>query len=109
MLERYGYEGKSTKILPLHTRPNFSWMEWKAFLFIYAQTISLGADVLTINVSLLVETVAQKAARILKYAVANAAIIFVICQASMACDEARAIVAGFQMSVDHGSAFNHVF
>ena len=80
-------------------------MEWKAFLFIYAGTISLGVEVLTINVSLLVETAAAKAARILKYAVANAAIIFVICQDSMACDEARAIVAGFQMSDNHGSAF----
>ena len=57
------------------------------------------------NVSLLVETAAVKAARILKYAVANAMIIFAICQASMACDEARAIVAGFQMSDNHGSAF----
>ena len=69
-------------------------MEWKAFLFAYAGTVSLGVDVLMMNVSLLVETAAVKAARILKYAVANAMIIFAICQASMACDEARAIVAG---------------
>ena len=105
MLERDGYEGRSSKMLPLHTRPNFSWMEWKAFLFAYAGTVSLGVDVLMMNVSLLVETAAVKAARILKYAVANALIIFAICQAAMACDEARAIVAGFQMSDNHGSAF----
>ena len=105
MLERESYEGKSSKILPLHTRPNFSLMEWKAFLFAYAATVSLGVDVLMMNVSLLVETAAVKAARILKYAVANALIIFAICQAAMACDEARAIVAGFQMSDNHGSAF----
>ena len=58
MLEREGSEGKVQKLLPLHTRPNFSWMNWKAVLFIYGATVPLGKEVLTINFALAVETAA---------------------------------------------------
>ena len=87
MLERENYE-KSSKLLPLSTRADFSWMEWKAFLFVFARTILLGLEVLTTNVANLVETVAAKAARILKYSVANGSIIFAICQSAFGCPEA---------------------
>jgi hypothetical protein len=81
-------------------------MEWKAFLFVFARTILLGLEVLTTNVANLVETVAAKAARILKYSVANGTIIFAICQSAFGCPEARAIVTAFQMADDGGgSAF----
>jgi len=80
-------------------------MEWKAFLGIFAMTVLLGKEVLEMNVALLVETAAQKLARLAKYAVANATIIFAICQSAMACDEARAIVTAHQMSDVGGSAF----
>ena len=87
MLERENYDSKSAKLLPLSTRGDFSWMEWKAFLFIYARTILLGIEVLTMNVSLLVETAAAKTARILKYSVANGIIIFAICQSAFGCPD----------------------
>ena len=78
MAEKEGYEGKTMKLLPLSTGPRFSWMNWKAYLFIFAATIVLGKEVLLTNFSLVVETAAQKTARIAKYAVANAAIVFAI-------------------------------
>ena len=46
-------------------------------------TVVLGKDVLLTNFALLVETAAQKTARIAKYAAANAAIVFAICQSAM--------------------------
>ena len=111
MAEKEGYEGKTMKLLPLSTGPRFSWMNWKAYFFIFAATIVLGKEVLLTNFSLVVETAAQKTARIAKYAVANAAIVFAICQSAMGCDEAVSIVTHqHQMSEvrtdPEGSAFN---
>ena len=83
MLERENYEGKTSKLLPLSTGLKFSWMNWKAYLMIFAATVVLGKDVLLTNFALLVETAAQKTARIAKYAAANAAIVFAICQSAM--------------------------
>ena len=41
MLERENYDGggKTPKIMPLHSRPNFDWNEWKAYLFMFAMTV----------------------------------------------------------------------
>ena len=64
MAEKEGYEGKQMKLLPLNTGPRFSWMNWKAYLFIFAATIVLGKEVLLTNFSIVVETAAQKTARI---------------------------------------------
>ena len=91
MLERDG-ESRTQKLLPLSTRPNFSWMEWKAYLFVFAATITLGKEALTTNFSAVVESVAVKTARILKYVAANAAIVMAICQAAMFNDEVRRTV-----------------
>ena len=96
---------KQAKILPLHSRPNFNWIEWKSYLFIFAMTVVLGTEVLTMDCSVLVETPAQKIARIAKYASANAAIIFVICQSAFLCEEGRAIAVAHQMSEFKGNAF----
>ena len=41
MIANEGSDQRS-KLLPLHTRPGFCWMEWKAYLFIFAMTITLG-------------------------------------------------------------------
>ena len=106
MLERDSYEGKTQKLLPLNTGPKFSWMNWRAVLFIFAATIALGKEVLLTNCALLVETAAQKTARIAKYAAANAAIVFAICQSAMCCDEGISIVTQHQMTDVEGSAFN---
>jgi len=98
-------DSKSAKILPLHSRPNFNWIEWKAYLFIFAMTVALGTEVLTMDCSILVETPAAKIARIAKYASANAAIIFVICQSAFLCEEGRAIACAHQLSEFKGNAF----
>ena len=106
MLERdEGYGPKTQKILPLHFRANFSWMDWISYLRIYAMTVPLGSEVLEMNTALLVETAAQKTARVARCAAANATMIFVISQAAMGCDEARAIVTAHQMSINKGNVF----
>ena len=55
--------------------------------------------------SLLVESAAVKTARIAKYAMANAILIYAIGQAAILCDEARAITVGHQLSEFRGNAF----
>ncbi len=47
MLERQGSESKTQKLLPLSSNPRFSWVEWKAYLFIFAATIVLGKEART--------------------------------------------------------------
>ncbi len=71
--------------------PRFSWIEWKAYLFIFAATIALGREALTTSFVGVVESVAVKTARLAKNAVANALIVIAICQSAMNFDEARAI------------------
>ena len=106
MIARENYEGgKTPKIMPLHSRPNFDWNEWKAYLFMFAMTVLLGMEVLTMDCSLLVKSAAVKTARIAKYAMANATLIFAIGQAAILCDEARAITVGHQLSEFRGNAF----
>ena len=110
MLERDG-ESRTQKLLPLSTRPNFSWMEWKAYLFIFAATTitcrwASKKEALTTNFSAVVESAAVKTARILKYVAANAAIVMAICQAAMFCDEARAVVTAHQLSDPEANAYN---
>ncbi len=102
MLERAGSESK-TRLLPLSSYPRFSWVKWKAYLFIFAATIALGKEALTMGV---VESAAVKMARLAKYAVANAVIVMAICQSAMHCDEARAVVTAHQISDPEGSPFN---
>ena len=83
-------------------------MEWKAYLLIFVATatILLGKKVLLTNFGVLVESVAQKAARIAKYAQANAQVVFAICQSARDCDEARAVVTQHQYSDPEGNAYN---
>ena len=69
MLEIDSYEPKAQKLLPLSSNPRFSWIEWKAYLFIFAATIALGKEALTTSFVGVVETVAVKTARLAKYAV----------------------------------------
>ncbi len=57
MLERDSYEPKAQKLLPLSSNPRFSWIEWKAYLFIFAATIALGKKALTTSFVGVVETV----------------------------------------------------
>ena len=57
------------------------------------------------NFALVAETVAQKAARIVKYASANAQVVFAICQSARDCDEARAVVSQHQYTDPEGGAF----
>jgi hypothetical protein len=78
MADRDGYESKAQKLLPLSTNPKFSWMEWKAYLLIFVATILLGREALLTNFGALVESIAQKVARISKYAQANAQVVFAI-------------------------------
>ena len=106
MLERQGSESKAQKLLPLSSNPRFSWIEWKAYLFIFAATIVLGKEALTTSFVGAVETAAVKTARLAKYALANAMIVMAMCQSAMHCDEARAVVTAHQMSDPEGSAFN---
>ena len=106
MADRDGYESKAQKLLPLSTNPRFSWMEWKAYLLIFVATILLGKEVLLTNFGVLVESVAQKAARIAKYAQANAQVVFAICQSVRDCDEARAVVTQHQYTDPEGNAYN---
>ena len=75
MLERAGSESKTQKLLPLSSSPKFSWVEWKAYLFIFAATIALGKEALTTSFVGVVESAAVKVARLAKYAVANALIV----------------------------------
>ena len=79
MLERQGSESKAQKLLPLSSSPRFSWIEWKAYLFIFAATIALGREALTTSFVGVVESAAAKVTRLAKYAVANALIVMAIC------------------------------
>ena len=88
MAANEGSENRQFKLLPFHSRVTFSFLEWKAYLGIYVATVPFGAEALAQDTALLVETAAQRTARILKYAAANASIIMAICQSAMHCDEA---------------------
>ena len=105
MAANEGSETRQFKLLPFHSRVTFSFLEWKAYLGIYVSTVPLGAEALAQNTALLVETVAQKNARIARYSAANSAIIMAISQSAMNCDEARPICVAFQMSAESGSSF----
>ncbi len=85
MVARKGSESK-TKLLPLSSSPRFSWIEWKAYLFIFAATIVLGKEAFTTSFVGVVESAAVKTARLAKYAVENALIVMAICQSAMQCD-----------------------
>ena len=76
MADREDYGSKAQKLLPLSSNPRFSWMEWKAYLLIFVATIVLGKEALLTNFAALVESAAQKTARIAKFAVANAQVVF---------------------------------
>ena len=66
MLERQGSESKSQKLLPFSSHPRFSWIEWKAYLFIFAATIVLGKEALTTSFVGVVESAAAKVTRFAK-------------------------------------------
>jgi uncharacterized membrane protein YgcG len=104
MADREDYGSKAQKLLPLSSNPRFSWMEWKAYLLIFVATIVLGKEALLTNFAALVETAAQKTARIAKFAVANAQVVFAICQSARDCDEARAVVTAHQYTDPEGNA-----
>ncbi len=106
MLERAGSEPKTQKLLLLSSNPRFSWVKWKAYLFIFAATILLGKEAHTTSFVGVVESVAAKVARLAKYAMANALLVMAICQSAMYCDEARAVVTAHQMLDPEGSVFN---
>ena len=64
MLERQGSESKAQKLLPLSSSPRFSWIEWKAYLFIFAATIVLGKEALTTSFVGVVESAAVKVSKV---------------------------------------------
>jgi len=99
-------KAEAANLLPLSTSQTFSWLEYKTWLMIHVATINLGTEVITTNFALVAENDLQKAARILKYAKANAAVVSAICKSAFGCAEARIVVTQHHTTDPDKNAYN---